>query len=44
MWRTKNDLEIENDELWRILEEVYDRLGELFEGQDEDDDEADEAD
>ena len=44
MWRTKNDLEIENDELWRKLEEVYDRLGELFEAQDEDDDEDDEAD
>jgi hypothetical protein len=36
----KKDLEAENEELWQQLEDVYDRLGELFEP--EGDDELDE--
>jgi hypothetical protein len=27
----KKDLEAENEELWQNLEDIYDRLGELFE-------------
>jgi len=36
----KKDLEAENEELWQKLEDIYDRLGELFET--EGDDELDE--
>lgn len=31
MARRKKDLESENEELWQKLEDVYDRLAELFE-------------
>ena len=41
MARRKRDLEAENEELWLKLEDVYDRLGELFEP-DEDANELDE--
>ena len=40
MARRKKDLEAENEELWQQLEDVYDRLAELFEP--EADDELDE--
>jgi hypothetical protein len=40
MARRKKDLEAENEELWQKLEDVYDRLAELFEP--EGDDELDE--
>ena len=43
MARRKKDLEAENEELWQKLEDVYDRLGELFEP-DGDGDELDEDD
>ena len=38
----KKELEAENEELWQKLEDVYDRLGELFEpeGYDELDEDA----
>jgi hypothetical protein len=38
MARRKKDLEVENEELWLKLEDVYDRLGELFEPNEDTDD------
>ena len=39
--RSKKDVEAENEELWRKLEDVYDSLRDLFDAGDEDGEEED---